>query len=186
MNSAIAALEPAALDAWLRQHLGRRMTVVGLSLPATRPAAGWATVVLDDAPSLLVAALAEYGELWVLWAAAGATPRDALTDAATHDADVMLVWLPRPADGPTGGTLDSWAAEMVQTLVAEMDASGQRDRCVVALVGPGASRALARQLGCDDGFGPELGPADIVTTLAQEAATQEEFRLRGQSPPCYL
>jgi hypothetical protein len=61
-----------------------------------------------------------------------------------------------------------------------------RDEAVVALVGPGASRTLARQLGCDEGFAAEEATGHIVGQLVREALAREELRRTGSSPPCYL
>jgi hypothetical protein len=72
---------------------------------------------------------------------------------------------------------------------AVLDAAEGRnlfERMLIALYGAGVTRAIARKLGYEDGFAPDLPLADALAILAREAVTREAYRRYGSSPPCYL
>ncbi len=186
-------LPPAALDSWLREHLARRLVMIGVTLTETTHAPQ-AIGVAGETPAALVAALAWYEEIWLRWLAAGTTLDALVIQAAAREADALLIWLaapkaesgtaqpPRPAGNPP-----SWSERPLQRLLATIEGQSLRESCVLALLGPDASRALARRLGYDDGFGPELVAARVATALVREVAGRQEFRRSGSSsPPCYL
>ena len=170
-------LTPGRLDSTLRVRLGRRLVIIGLTPPAAPPVAG-AAPVLGAPPAEFVRALEPYDEVWVRWLAGGTALDQALTHAALHEADVVLLWL---AAVPT----EERPAALVAFL-EHAEAAGARDQAVIALVGPGASRALAHRLGFDEGFGAEDTPGHVVSALAGEALAREQLRRTGSSPPCYL
>jgi hypothetical protein len=181
-------LEPGQLDPWLREHLGRRVVVAGFSMSLLEQTPEGAAALAGAAPEPLVADLSAYGEIWVVWAAAGTPCDDALGRAAAHDADALLIWLPEASDLPPA-TPDAAPAPIAGTLraiVAAADALGLRDRALLALVGPGATRTFARRLGFEDGFGASVSPAHVATALARAAVARAEFARHGRSPPCYL
>ena len=182
MDETLSALEPAALDSWLREQLGRRMVMVGVSLAP--PAPSGAPPRLAAPPAKLLAGLSAYAEVWVRWSDMGTTLSAALRDAAQYDADVVLAWLGSPH--VTEPAPDDWPCRAVAALIGEADDLNLRDRCVFALAGPAASRTLARQMGCDEGFAPDTPLAQIAGILARESVARDEFRRTGSSPPCYL
>jgi beta-lysine 5,6-aminomutase beta subunit len=177
MERPVLDAAPDTLDSWLRQHLGRSLVVIGMSLPVTVSRPGGA-VVLGAPPVDYVRALEEYEELAPRWLAAGTLVDQALTHAALHEADVLLLWL---ADAPA----DARPAPLVAFL-DHAEAAGAREEAVIALVGPGASHELAHRLGFDDGFAPADPPGEVVSRLAHEVLALEELRRKGSSPPCYL
>ncbi|HEY7983483.1 MAG TPA: hypothetical protein VID73_04905 [Ktedonobacterales bacterium] len=186
------ALAPEALDAWLRAELGRRLAITGVTLvapratppepPAAPPDSRGVLALAGAAPTALPAALAEYAEIWLRWLPAGARLDEAAIRAAAGDADALLVWLaPTGTETPTG-----WPERTLAALHDALANLSLRDGCVLALGGAGASRALARRLGYDDGFAPEAPAGAIATTLAREALALAAVRGGGSSPPCYL
>lgn len=180
-----SVLEPAALDAWLRAQLGRRLAVTGITLmlPAgTSPAPPGAVAAAGAPPAALRDALGQYGEIWLRWLPSGTRLDEAAIRAAAGDADVLLVWL-----DPTGapGAPVGWPERPLTALHDALANLSLRDDCVLAIGGVGASRSLARRLGYDDGFAVEA-PAVIATTLAREALALAAVRGGGSSPPCYL
>lgn len=187
MDENTTAMGPADLDRWLREKLGRRLVVVGLALAAEDAGQDVAMAALGEPPHELITALERYSEIWVRWLPAGMPVDAALAHAMTREADVLLIWVPaaqgEQAAAPHGET---WPATALARLLEQADARELRDPCVLLLVGPGASRPLARGLGYDDGFGPEASVAALATTAAREALAREEFRQKGSSPPCYL
>jgi hypothetical protein len=90
----------------------------------------------------------------------------------------VLLWL---AETPTDARPAPLAA-----FLDYAEAAGVRDDAVIALVGPGASRMLARRMGCDEGFSGGEATEVIVSRLVREALAREELRRTGSSPPCYL
>ncbi len=178
------ALEPEALDHWLRAELGRRLAITGITLaaPGEAPHPAGVIAVAGGAPAALSAALAAYGELWLRWLPEGARLDEAAIRSAAGDADVLLIWL-------EAGAVPDAVAAPERTLAALHDALANfslRDGCVLALGGAGVSRGLARRLGYDDGFAPQTPAATIATTLAREALALAAVRGGGSSPPCYL
>ena len=168
---------PDDLDSWLREHLGRRMVVVGLTLPTT-PSQAHDVVRLGQPPSEFLRALEPYDEVWVRWLTAGTVVDQSLTHAALHEGDAVLLWLTEPP-----------SEARPRALVAFLDhaeAAGVRDEAVTALVGPGASRELAHRLGFEEGFAPADSPGHIASELAREVLALEATRRGGSSPPCYL
>lgn len=178
MHEDAPEMGPADLDGWLRETLGRRLVVVGLALATADAGPDATAATLAGPPQDLIAALQPYTEVWIRWLAAGMTVDAALAQAMVREADVLLVWVPAPAD--------EQASAVLARLLKQADIMELRDPCVLLLVGPGASQPLARKLGYDDGFGPEAPVARIATTAAREALAREEFRQKGSSPPCYL
>jgi hypothetical protein len=178
---------PADLDGWLREMLGRRLVVVGLALAAEDAGQDAATAALGEPPQALIAALERYTEIWVRWLAAGMAVDAAVAHATVREADVLLVWVPISTGEQMAAAHGEPRQEPVLArLLAQAEARELRDPCVLLLVGPGASRPLARRLGYDDGFGPEAPVAQIATAAARETLAREEFRRKGSSPPCYL
>lgn len=170
---------PAELDGWLRAHLERPIRAVGV------------TLTLDDdartgaPPVAWLAQVAAYGEWHVRWMPAGVDSEEAQRRAAEQDADVFFCWLIGPVE--SHGAMDEERARSVLArLVARADRLGLRDRCVIALIGPFATRERARHAGCDAGFALETPLANVLAQLAREVAGREEFRHGGSSPPCYL
>jgi hypothetical protein len=168
---------PDQVDAWLRQHLGRRLTI---ALMITTPDA-------VGAPALahLLTALREYAEMRILPPARLAS-QDAVPDAtdstvaaapqvelARLDPEVVLVWT-HPGAAATGAAY------------ACLEHVGLLDRAFVALIGPGISRREARVLGFEDGYPADISVETLAMRLAHEGVAIDERRRRGSSPPCYL
>ncbi len=181
-------LEPGQLDPWVREHLGRRVVVAGFTMALPARAPGGTAVRADAAPQPLIDALSAYGEIWILWAAPGATLDEALGRAAAHDADAVLIWLPDSPGVPPAAPDAAPApiATALRSIIAAADGLGLRDRALLALIGPGVTRAHARRFGFEDGFDADVPPARIATALARAAVARDEFACKGSSPPCYL
>ena len=185
---------PAVLDGWLRERLGRPLVVIGLTLPTNSQLADRRLPLLGDPPRRFIEGLGPFHEAWVRWLAAGMTLDTALAYSAGQEADALLIWVPQaptgaPAQSEAGrveGADTHWLAHVLADLIELTDAQNLRDRCVLMLVGPGASREAAHRLGFDDGFGVDAPPSRIATALAREAVARDQFRRMGSSPPCYL
>jgi hypothetical protein len=171
--------DAAAVNAWLRAELGRRLTVGVLEADGDE----------DDACAHLCARLALYPEVRVLKCASPAAARDALLtqlcELVREDADALLVWVSAAALATSEGASPPerlWAAEVL----ACADDLNLRDRCFTALLGKGVTRQDARKAGYEDGFPANISPAVLVRALGREALQREVYRRRGSSPPCYL
>jgi hypothetical protein len=176
MDTPLLQSAPDDLDSWLREHLGRRLVVVGLTLPVAPSSSD--AVTLGPPPSAFLRGMAKYEEVWVRWQSPGTLVDRALTRAALHEGDAVLLWLPElPSEARPG------------TLVAFLDhaeAAGVRDAAVLALAGPGSSRELARRLAFAEGFAPTDSASHVAAELAREVLALETLRRGGSSPPCYL
>ncbi|HEV7126447.1 MAG TPA: hypothetical protein VGN32_03275, partial [Ktedonobacterales bacterium] len=155
MDETLLRLAPADLDALLREQLGRRLVVAGLTLVPPAPGSVHLT---GEPPAELLAGLSTYAELWVRWTHVDTPIGAALRQAAQHDADAVLGWLAAPIPcGASSVPADNafappdWQLPVIAALIAEADDLNLRDRCVFALAGPGATQSLARQAGCDEG-----------------------------------
>jgi hypothetical protein len=157
------------LDAWLRGQLSRQAVALVLVPVVERAMAeAWST------------RFGGYRELRMVVRGVGEAPHalaEALAEAASLDPDVVLIWL---ADGAVAGV--EWA----RAALAGIEDVGARDRWLCLLVGPEATRALARQLGYEDGLPLEIPVGEVAALLARAAATNDGFRRGGSSPPCYL
>jgi hypothetical protein len=174
------AEDAAAVNAWLRAELGRRLTVGVLEAHGDE----------DDACAHLCERLALYPEVRVLRRASpvGAA-RDTLLaqlgELVREDADALLVWVPAAALALRDGASVPerlWAGDVL----ACADELDLRDRCFTALIGEDMTRQDARKAGYEDGFPADISLAALVRALGREALQREFYRRRGSSPPCYL
>lgn len=158
--------DAANVDAWIRAHVGRQI-VAGCS---------------HDIPETFVARLRRYTELRV------APLPSALVDEARIEAGVasfmrldphiLLFWV----DATTTEPVTEWASRLYRVC----ERVGALDLCLVALVGPAMTRAVARRLSFEEGFAEEVDEAALIGEIVAQAATREDARRRGSSPPCYL
>ncbi len=160
--------EPAALDAWLRERLQRRLTLAVVTPSQPHPAA--------DA---LCAGMETYRELRVARAVVESPSERALADVARLDSDVALLWTPLTG---VDGDGRRWALAALNAL----EGLGLLDRAFVALIGEGVTRPAARALGYEDGIAAGAPVAEVARLVAREAVARDELRRRGSSPPCYL
>ena len=170
-------LDPAALDAWLRERLGRQMVVAVVV----------AVVVAGAQPEFALARIEDgaacYGEVHLLGRTATLDRDDVqlaalIAEISPLDPDVTLV-----VSTTTTDAARQWAVRAL----AACERAGLRDRAFVALLAPGEGiRAQARALGFEDGFALDVPLSSLLAALAREAVAHDELRRRGSSPPCYL
>lgn len=174
--------EDIEINTQLRLELGRRMTITLLDVP------GGGGVAFDE----LLAALAAYPEVRVLVVRPG-HEQDAqalevmLAEALREGVDALLVWTDGEA---TAGDKGDHACSPGECWVRLVESVAERlllfDHCFIALIGKGVSRAEARKLGFEDGFGSEAPMIELMRALVRETLAREVFGRRGSSPPCYL
>ncbi|HEX6817787.1 MAG TPA: hypothetical protein VF120_05385 [Ktedonobacterales bacterium] len=165
---------PDELNAWLRVHLGRQLTVALI-------APGEAT---NDEAHSLMEALAVYREIRVLWEPSQAEMAY-LDTLSAIEPEVVLIWTTLRLPETTSATIPQADGDL-HTLLGELDGRGVLDRAFVALIGPGITREGARRVGFEDGFSAAMDLARLATELAHEGVAVNERRRRGSSPPCYL
>ena len=163
--------EPFALDAWLRERLQRRLTLVVVT--AFHPHA---------AADSLCAGMEMYAELRVASCIVASPDESALSDMARLDPDVVLLWTALGDAGAQAGGGRRWALDVLTIL----EGLGLLDRAFVALIGEGVTRSAARALGYEDGILVDTPLAAVAQLVAREAVARDELRRRGSSPPCYL
>jgi hypothetical protein len=163
-------MDAAALDAWLRERLQRRLTLVVVTASQGHAAA-----------NALCAALAAHAEVRVARALVARPNESALADVARLDPDVVLLWTALGDAGAAGGGR-LYALDALNAL----EGLGLLDRAFVAIAGEGVTRPAARALGYEDGIAADIPVQEVVRLLAREAVARDELRRRGSSPPCYL
>jgi hypothetical protein len=153
------------VDAWLRCHLGRRLTVAFVSAEP-----------LDDNIQRLATALERYDEIRALAPQLGEEPGRFVDMLPAADPDVVLL---------AASTL-AVDERQVCAILDGLERRGILDRTFVALIGHEVTRAQARLLGFEDGFPARIAPEALAVALAHEGLAVDERRRRGSSPPCYL
>lgn len=162
-------LDFVELNLQLRLELGRRMTVALLDLPSGGGAAF----------GELLARLAAYPEVRVLvvrpeHAHDGHALEVALAEVLRDGADALLVWTDDVARADDHNDSASSPAEQWARLVLSVAERLQIfDRCFMALIGEGVSRAGARRLGFEEGFDSEAPVIELMRTLVREALARE-------------
>ena len=168
-----------AVDAWIREQLGRRLTVVALTPGAEQGQETEQSAETEqgrEALARLCAGLSSYQEVRVALAEAAGSLAETMAAVAQLAPEVVLVWV-----AESGEAGQRWAREAL----AVCDGLGLLDRSFVALAGEGITRRGARALGFEDGIGADTPLAEVVWLMAREAVAHDELR-RGSSPPCYL
>lgn len=170
------------INAQLRLELGRRMTIALLDAP------GGGGAGFDE----LLARLAIYPEVRVLVVRSERKQDEQalegmLAEVLREGADSLLVWTNGEATAVNKG---DHACSPTENWVRLVESVAERlllfDRCFIALIGEGVSRAGARKLGFEDGFASEAPVAEMVRVLVRETLAREAYGRRGSSPPCYL
>jgi hypothetical protein len=132
-------LAPAALDAWLRERLGRQM-VVAVVAAGAQP---------ESALARIEQGVGRYGEVRLLGRTVTLDRDDAqlapsIAALAPLDPDAMLI---------VSTTITDATRQWDVRALAACERAGLRDRSFVALLAPGeGTRAQARALGFEDGF----------------------------------
>lgn len=175
-------MDAVEINTQLREELGRRMTIALLDMP------GGGGVAFDE----LRAALERYPEVRVL-VVRPEQNQDAqaleamLVEVSQEGADSLLVWTNGEA---TEGNKGDHACSPAEHWIRLVESIAERlllfDRCFIALIGEGVSRAGARKLGYEDGFASEAPVVHLMRALVRETLAHEVFGRRGSSPPCYL
>jgi hypothetical protein len=180
MHDLTLDMAPGTLDGWLRERLARSLVLVGITLGQVDGA-----VHTGEPPRAFTRAMEDYTEIWLRWLAVDTTLDGLVLHAVTREADALLIWLPASPETPVT-VAPAWPERALRELLGARDGLKQRERCVLALLGPDASPRLAHDVGCDVGFGPEISIAHIATVLAREAAGRGPNRRRSSSLPHYL
>jgi hypothetical protein len=166
-------LARAALDAWLRERLGRQM-VVAVVAAGAQP---------ESALARIEQGVGRYGEVRLLGRTVTLDRDDAqlatlIAALAPLDPDAMLI---------VSTTITDAARQWAVRALAACERAGLRDHAFVALLAPGEGmRAQARALGFEDGFALDAPLAILLAALARETVAHDELHQRGSSPPCYL
>jgi hypothetical protein len=172
--SAAVPEEFDAFNAWLREHLGRRLTIVALAQEPYR-----------EGLEALLAELGVYSEVRMVRATVSSGNDSRLQEVARLDPEVVLVWAPAARDAQGAGE-KSAGLRWVRDIQSAFEDVGLLDRSFVALAGEGVTRAGARALGFEDGIAAQTPAAQVMRLLGREAVARDELRRRGSSPPCYL
>lgn len=175
------AVAMADVDAWLRAHLGRRLTVAFIRADERAgDIAGVAT---------LAQGLDRYREIRVVLPDVS-TPLTQQLDALTVlDPEIVLVAARPTKDSasPEVSAADGQSHEWhVREVLDELERRGILDRAYVALAEAGMTRECARRLGYEDGFATDTPVSKLAAILAREGVAVDERRRHGSSPPCYL
>jgi len=148
-----------AINALVRERLGRRLIVVGAAVESDAH-----TVGIDAIMNMKGFAgnygLERYPEMDALNLGSQVPCAQLLRAAIERDADAILV--------SQIVTQKNIHVQHLTQLVELLEAEGVRERFVLVVGGPRIDNAFAKELGYDAGFGPRTTPLEVASFLAQE------------------
>ncbi len=150
-----------ATDAFIKEHIGRKIIVVGASTGTDAH-----TVGIDAIMNMKGYAghygLERYEMISALNMGSQVPNEELIRKAMELHADVLLV-------SQTVTQKEVHVKNMTE-LIEMLDAEGLRSKMIVACGGPRISHELAKELGFDAGFGMNTYADDVASYIAQEVA----------------
>lgn len=165
----VSAVEAPAMtmeetDGYIRDHLGRRIRVIGASTGTDAH-----TVGIDAIMNMKGYGghygLERYAMIETLNLGSQVENEDFIREAVAFDADVLLV-------SQTVTQKDVHIRNITE-LVELLEAESLRHRFLLILGGPRITHELAKELGCDAGFGPGHYAEDVAGYMAIELARRK-------------
>lgn len=154
-------------DQFIREQFGRKIKIIGASTGTDAH-----TVGIDSIMNMKGYAghygLERYAMIEALNLGSQVANEDFIREAVAYDADVMLV-------SQTVTQKDIHIHNIVE-LVELLEAETLRDRFLLVIGGPRITHELAKELGCDAGFGPGKYAGDVASYLVTELAKRWEAK----------
>ncbi len=152
-------------DQFIREHLGRKIRVIGASTGTDAH-----TVGIDAIMNMKGYAgrfgLERYAMIEALNLGSQVENEDLIREAVRFDADVMLV--------SQTVTQKDVHIKNISELVELLEAESLRKKFLLIIGGPRVSHELAKELGCDAGFGPGKYADHVAAYIAVELARRQE------------
>lgn len=150
---------------FIRENFGRKLVVVGASTGTDAH-----TVGIDAIMNMKGYAghfgLERYEMLETLNMGSQVENEEFIKKALELDADVLLV--------SQTVTQKDIHIQNITELVELLEAEGLRDRFLLIIGGPRISHELAKELGCDAGFGPGRYADDVASYMVEELLQRQE------------
>lgn len=152
-------------DDFIRRNLGRKIRVLGASTGTDAH-----TVGIDAIMNMKGYAghygLERYDMIEALNMGSQVTNEEFIRKALDYRADVLLV--------SQTVTQKNVHIQNLTELVELLEAEGLRDRFLLLIGGPRISHELAKELGCEAGFGPGKYADDVASFMVEELARRKE------------
>lgn len=152
-------------DLFIQQHFGRKIKVIGASTGTDAH-----TVGIDAIINMKGYAghygLERYRMFEALNLGSQVTNEDFIRKAVEFDADVLLV--------SQTVTQKNVHVQNLTELVELLEAEHLRKRFLLIIGGPRINHELAKELGCDAGFGPGKFADDVASFICQELAARKQ------------
>ena len=160
-------LSMAQTDRFIREHFGRPIRVIGASTGTDAH-----TVGIDAIMNMKGYAgrfgLERYDMIETRNLGSQVDNEDFIREALAFDADVMLV--------SQTVTQKDVHIKNITELVELLEAESLRRRFLLLVGGPRISHELAKELGCDAGFGPGKYADDVASFMVTELLKRKESR----------
>ncbi|MDO5016376.1 MAG: OAM dimerization domain-containing protein [Eubacteriales bacterium] len=151
---------------FIREHFGRKLVVLGASTGTDAH-----TVGIDAIMNMKGYAghygLERYDMLEALNMGSQVENEEFIRKAVEINADVLLI--------SQTVTQKDIHIKNISNLVELLEAEGLRDRFLLLIGGPRISHELAKELGCDAGFGPGKFADDVASFMVEELARRQEL-----------
>ncbi len=156
-----AVMDMAGVDAYIEEHIGRKVVVVGASTGTDAHTVG-IDAIMDMKGYAGHFGLERYAMIEAHNLGSQVPNEEFVKKAVELDADVMLV-------SQTVTQRDVHVTNMVE-LVELLEASNLRDKFVLIAGGPRVTNDLATELGFDAGFGPGKFAQDVASFFVDRIA----------------
>lgn len=158
----VMTLEEA--DLFIQQNLGRKIKVIGASTGTDAHTVG-IDAILNMKGYAGHYGLERYKMMEVLNLGSQVSNEDFIRKAVDFDADVMLV--------SQTVTQKNIHIQNLTELVELLEAEHLRKRFLLIIGGPRINHELAKELGCDAGFGPGKYADDVASFICEEMAARK-------------
>ena len=152
-------------DLFIQQNFGRKIKVIGASTGTDAHTVG-IDAILNMKGYAGHYGLERYKMIEALNLGSQVTNEDFIRKAVEFDADVMLV--------SQTVTQKNVHIQNLTELVELLEAERLRKRFLLIIGGPRINHELAKELGCDAGFGPGKYADDVASFICQELAARKQ------------
>ncbi|MBE3574325.1 MAG: cobalamin B12-binding domain-containing protein [Firmicutes bacterium] len=172
-QASMASMSFDEVNAFIRDHLGRRLVVVGACIESDAHTVG-IDAILNMKGYAGEYGLERYPEIRAVNLGAQVPAESLIARAVQEQADAILV--------SQIVTQKNVHIHNLTKLVDLLEAEGLRDRFVLVVGGPRISHPLAVELGYDAGFGAGTLPGQVAAYLAQEVYARARAATRAPGP----
>jgi beta-lysine 5,6-aminomutase beta subunit len=150
-----------AINAFIKEHLGRKLSVVGAAIESDAHTVG-IDAILNMKGFAGNYGFERYPEMEVVNMGSQIPCEQLLRTALDRRADAILV--------SQIVTQKNIHVQNLTKMIELLEAEGVRERFVLVVGGPRINNAFAKELGYDAGFGLRTTPVEVASFLAQEVA----------------